>query len=99
MIEKGDLMFNIVILISILLVLLIISVKITKHNERLVLFRLGKYMGIRGPGIIIIIPIIDFVVRVDLDLNISNWKLLSKEELEDKLKSIVISVEDKILRK
>jgi regulator of protease activity HflC (stomatin/prohibitin superfamily) len=51
-----------------LLVILILpnAIKIVPEYQRLVLFRLGRCIGIRGPGFILIIPILDRVVRVDL---------------------------------
>src|SRR6266496_5162523 len=42
------------------------AVKIVREYQRLVLFRLGRAIGIRGPGLVIIIPIIDRVTWVDL---------------------------------
>ena len=54
--------------IVVVLLLLIIpnAIKIVREYQRLVLFRLGRAMGIRGPGLVIIIPIIDRVSWVDL---------------------------------
>jgi regulator of protease activity HflC (stomatin/prohibitin superfamily) len=42
------------------------AIKIVPEYQRLVLFRLGRCIGIRGPGLVLIIPIVDRVVRVDL---------------------------------
>src|SRR5207247_2898713 len=42
------------------------AIKIVAEYQRIVLFRLGRAIGIRGPGLVLIIPIIDRVVRVDL---------------------------------
>ncbi|MCD4702746.1 MAG: slipin family protein [Methanosarcinaceae archaeon] len=42
------------------------AVKIVKEYERVVIFRLGRLSGVKGPGIFLIIPIIDTVVKVDL---------------------------------
>jgi regulator of protease activity HflC (stomatin/prohibitin superfamily) len=81
-----------------ILILLLKCTKIAKDNERFVSFRLGKYSGVRGPGIIFLLPLVDLIVRVDLDLNIPDWKLLSDVELESKLKSIVRDVHDNINR-
>jgi regulator of protease activity HflC (stomatin/prohibitin superfamily) len=47
-------------------VLLYMSIKIVKEYQRLVLFRLGKCIGQRGPGIVFLIPFVDKAVRVDL---------------------------------
>jgi regulator of protease activity HflC (stomatin/prohibitin superfamily) len=41
-------------------------IKIVREYQRLVLFRLGRAVGIRGPGLVVIIPIIDRVTWVDL---------------------------------
>jgi regulator of protease activity HflC (stomatin/prohibitin superfamily) len=49
-----------------LLIILPNAIKIVREYQRLVLFRLGRAVGIRGPGLVIIIPIIDRVTWVDL---------------------------------
>ncbi|HVK97663.1 MAG TPA: SPFH domain-containing protein, partial [Flavisolibacter sp.] len=63
--------YPIVLFIAILLGLIILSnaVKILKEYERGVVFRLGRLVGSgggRGPGLILLIPIIDKMVRVTL---------------------------------
>jgi regulator of protease activity HflC (stomatin/prohibitin superfamily) len=42
------------------------SVKIVPEYQRLVVFRLGRSKGDRGPGLVLLIPIVDRAVRVDL---------------------------------
>jgi regulator of protease activity HflC (stomatin/prohibitin superfamily) len=42
------------------------SVKIVAEYERGVIFRLGRVQGAKGPGLFLILPIIDRMVRVDL---------------------------------
>ena len=42
------------------------AIKIMPEYQRLVVFRLGRVIGSKGPGIIILIPVIDRAVRVDL---------------------------------
>jgi len=54
------------IIILALLVILPMSVKIVPEYERGVLFRLGRLVGSRGPGLFLIIPFIDRIVKVDL---------------------------------
>ena len=60
----------IIILVAIAVVLVILflanAIRIVREYQRLVLFRLGRCIGTRGPGLVIIIPIVDRVVRVDL---------------------------------
>ena len=42
------------------------SIRVLREYERAVVFRLGRLVGQKGPGIVILIPIIDRMVRVDL---------------------------------
>ena len=46
--------------------LLFSMIKVLKEYERGVIFRLGRLIGAKGPGLIILIPFIDKMVRVDL---------------------------------
>lgn len=50
----------------ILLVLIVSAVKILKEYERGVVFRLGRLVGARGPGLIILIPFIERMVKTSL---------------------------------
>src|SRR6266567_3608951 len=42
------------------------SVRVVREYQRLVVFRLGRALGARGPGLVLLIPLIDRPVRVDL---------------------------------
>ncbi len=48
------------------LILLFNMIKVLKEYERGVIFRLGRLIGAKGPGLIILIPIVDKMVRIDL---------------------------------
>ncbi|MCE4603863.1 MAG: slipin family protein [Aeropyrum sp.] len=50
----------------IVLVILSMSIKIVREYERAVIFRLGRLIGVKGPGLFLIIPFIDSIVRIDL---------------------------------
>lgn len=43
-----------------------LSIRIVKEYERLIVFRFGRTLGERGPGLLFLIPIVDVGVRVDL---------------------------------
>jgi len=60
--------FDLVSLISLLVVLIIVSqaIKIVREYQRVVIFRLGRFSGIKGPGIFFIIPVVDRVMLLDL---------------------------------
>jgi len=55
-----------VFLVVFALVLISAAVRIVSEYERLVIFRFGRCIGYRGPGLIFIIPVVDRPVRVDL---------------------------------
>jgi regulator of protease activity HflC (stomatin/prohibitin superfamily) len=54
------------IIIFVLLIVLSSTIKIVQEYERGVVFRVGRLMGPRGPGIILLIPFIERMVKVDL---------------------------------
>src|SRR2546421_806872 len=58
--------FFIIILLIIFLALFAASIKIVREYERVVQFRLGRLTGSKGPGIVLILPIINRLVKVDL---------------------------------
>lgn len=49
-----------------LIVLLVFSIRILREYQRAVVFTLGRFTGVKGPGLIILIPGIQQMVRVDL---------------------------------
>ncbi|HZR13764.1 MAG TPA: SPFH domain-containing protein [Acidimicrobiia bacterium] len=54
------------VVVVLFLIVLWSSIKIVREYQRIVLFRLGRMIGLRGPGIVIIIPFIDRATWVDL---------------------------------
>ena len=57
---------SLVVPIVILLALLAYSLRILREYERAVVFLLGRMQSVKGPGLVIIIPVIQQMVRVDL---------------------------------
>lgn len=55
-----------VIILIFLVLLLSSSIKIMAEYQRIVVFRLGRIQGIKGPGLVFIIPIIDSIIKLDL---------------------------------
>ncbi|MFP3268922.1 MAG: slipin family protein [Desulfurococcales archaeon] len=56
----------IVIILLFAVILLSMSVKVVREYERVVIFRLGRLMGAKGPGLFLIIPFVDRIMKVDL---------------------------------
>jgi len=52
--------------ILLLAITIIISLKALREDERLVIIRLGRFLKITGPGIVMMLPFIDRGIRVNL---------------------------------
>lgn len=61
-------MYEYILLVIIIFLILILSssIKIMAEYQRIVIFRLGRLQGIKGPGLVFIIPIIDSIIKLDL---------------------------------
>lgn len=84
---------NPIFLFAILLIILLFNtVKILREYERAVIFRLGRYTGLRGPGLIILIPGLEKMVRVDLrtvTMDIPSQDIISKDNVTLKVNGVV----------
>ena len=63
--------------IVVLVILVAYSVRILREYERGVVFTLGRLQGVKGPGLIFVIPPVQQMVRVDLQTLIA-WRLRLK---------------------
>ncbi|MCM8760443.1 MAG: SPFH domain-containing protein, partial [Candidatus Omnitrophica bacterium] len=54
------------VVVFIVFILLVNAIKVVNEYERGVIFRLGRLMGARGPGLFFIIPIVERMVKVSL---------------------------------
>jgi regulator of protease activity HflC (stomatin/prohibitin superfamily) len=61
-------MIEVIAFIVILFIAIVLasSIKIMSEYQRIVIFRLGRLQGIKGPGLVFIIPIIDNIIKMDL---------------------------------
>jgi len=62
-------MSDVIIIVAVVIVAIIIlsaAIRIVNEYERGVVFRLGRYVGVRGPGLIFLIPFIERMVKTDL---------------------------------
>jgi regulator of protease activity HflC (stomatin/prohibitin superfamily) len=75
-----------------ILALLINAIKILKEYERGVIFTLGRFTGIKGPGLIIVIPVIQQMSRVDLRtivLDVPKQDVISRDNVSVKVNAVV----------
>ncbi|MBF0297120.1 MAG: slipin family protein [Oligoflexia bacterium] len=78
--------------IIIAVILIFNTVKILNEYERAVVFRLGRFTGIRGPGLIILIPGIEKMRRVDLrtvTMDIPSQDIITRDNVTLKVNGVV----------
>ncbi|MFV0423026.1 slipin family protein [Oleidesulfovibrio sp.] len=85
-------MFAYLPIILAIVAFLIASIKVLNEYERAVVFRLGRVLGAKGPGIIILIPIIDRMVRVSkrvLTLDVPNQDVITRDNVSVEVNAVV----------
>jgi regulator of protease activity HflC (stomatin/prohibitin superfamily) len=74
------------------LLILVSAIKVVREYDRLVVFRLGRLSGVKGPGIVFIIPIIDSVVRISTRIQVFDVQpqdLLTKDNVSVQVNAVV----------
>ena len=72
-------------------ILLGAAIRILREYERGVVFRLGRLLGEKGPGLILLIPVIDKMVRVDLrtiTLNIPPQEVITRDNVPARVNAV-----------
>ncbi|MDR3254000.1 MAG: slipin family protein [Synergistaceae bacterium] len=83
---------SIIGVIFILILFFSTVIKIVPEYQRLVLFRLGRLWGAKGPGLVIVIPVIDRTLRVDLrvvTLDVPVQEVITKDNVPIKVNAVV----------
>ena len=81
-----------IIPLVLLIVLLVSMLKILREYERGVVFMLGRFWSVKGPGLIIIIPILQEMIRVDLRtivLDVPTQDVISRDNVSVKVNAVV----------
>jgi regulator of protease activity HflC (stomatin/prohibitin superfamily) len=74
------------------LIILFSMIKVLREYERGVVFRLGRYVATKGPGLIILIPIIDKMVKVSLRtlvMDVPAQDVVTKDNISVKVNAVV----------
>ena len=82
----------IIAIVVVLLILIPMTVKIVTEYERGVIFRLGRLVGARGPGLFLIIPFIDRMVKVDLrvvTMDVPSQEVITKDNVTVRVNAVV----------
>jgi regulator of protease activity HflC (stomatin/prohibitin superfamily) len=83
--------FSALVVVLLLIGLLSSAIKIVQEYERGVIFRLGRLVGAKGPGLFFIIPVVDRMVKVDLrvvTLEIPAQEAITKDNVTVKVNAV-----------
>jgi len=76
----------------VVLILVPMTVKIVTEYERGVIFRLGRLVGAKGPGLFLIIPFVDRMVKVDLrvvTMDVPSQEVITKDNVTVRVNAVV----------
>jgi regulator of protease activity HflC (stomatin/prohibitin superfamily) len=68
------------------------AVKIVREYERGVIFRLGRLVGAKGPGLFIIIPFVDRMVKIDLrvvTMDVPHQEVITKDNVTVRVNAVI----------
>ncbi len=89
----------------VLFMIIPMTVKIVPEYERGVLFRLGRLVGQRGPGLFFIIPFVDRLVKVDLrviTMDVPSQEIITKDNVTVRVNAVVyfrvVTPEDSVVK-
>lgn len=80
------------IIALVLLGILASAIRIMREYERAVIFTLGRYSGVKGPGIILVIPFVQQAVKVDMrtiTMDVPSQDVISKDNVSVKVNAVI----------
>jgi regulator of protease activity HflC (stomatin/prohibitin superfamily) len=78
--------------VVLVVVVLLSAVKVLREYERGVVFQLGRFWKVKGPGLILLIPVVQQMVRVDLRtivMDVPSQDLISRDNVSVKVNAVV----------
>jgi len=85
-------LFPLIAILVLLLVLASAAVKVLRQYERGVIFTLGRFTNVRGPGLILLVPFVQQMVRVDLRtvvMEVPSQDLISRDNVSVKVDAVL----------
>ena len=86
------LMYILIIIVVFLLMIVVSAIKIMAEYQRIVIFRLGRLLGIKGPGLVFVIPIIDSIIKLDLRtrvIDVPKQRVITKDNVTVDVDAVV----------
>jgi regulator of protease activity HflC (stomatin/prohibitin superfamily) len=81
-----------IVFLVVLLYILASAIRVLKEYERAVIFRLGRLIGAKGPGLILLIPFIDQMVRVSLRtvaMDVPSQDVITRDNVSVKVNAVI----------
>ncbi|MEW6354097.1 MAG: slipin family protein [Pseudomonadota bacterium] len=85
-------MYSLYLLIGLIVAFLLSAIRIFREYERGVVFQLGRFWKVKGPGLVIIIPVVQQVVRVDLRtivMDVPSQDVISRDNVSVKVNAVI----------
>jgi regulator of protease activity HflC (stomatin/prohibitin superfamily) len=85
-------MFAIVVLVIVVLVLLSATIKVLPEYERGVIFFLGRYQAVKGPGLVLLIPGVQKMIRVSLrtvTMDVPPQEVITRDNVSVKVNAVI----------
>lgn len=85
-------MGSVIFLVIIGIIILMASIRVVTEYERGVIFRLGRLVGAKGPGLFFLIPIVDRMVKVSLrtmNFDVQPQEVITKDNVPVKVNAVV----------
>lgn len=82
----------IIVIVAVIVALLLASIRVLREYERGVMFTIGRYTGTKGPGLILVIPVVQQMVKVDLRtvvMDVPSQDVISKDNISVKVNAVV----------
>jgi len=84
--------YTVTILVFLIIMFLASAIRIMNEYERAVVFRLGRIIDVKGPGLIILIPVIDKMVKVDMriiTMDVPAQDVITRDNVSIKVNAVV----------
>lgn len=81
-----------IFLAAVVVILLVMSIRIMREYQRAVVFMLGRFWKVKGPGLILIIPVLQQMVRIDLRtrvLDVPQQDVISRDNVSVRVNAVV----------
>ncbi|MCX5838299.1 MAG: SPFH domain-containing protein, partial [Deltaproteobacteria bacterium] len=85
-------MYPVIVMVVLVVMFLASAIRILNEYERAVIFRLGRVIATKGPGLIILIPVVDKMVRIDMrtiTMDVPPQDVITRDNVSIKVNAVV----------